>query len=271
MENKLRYNEINKGGAYMKRTLSLVLDDNNTIVLNLTPEMETKELDKFTTSAFENSEQVRVHYKARIDAFLTSHKAYIEKVEQASGKKFQGWITLLELRESRSGEVSLERVRVLYAKYVAVLPSIITYQAVLKEYQKQYNIRANIYGLRKLTSATSYIVDYIHSKKFSSSSVKNVILQWAKSGPEKASYYERLRLLIKSYEIVRKQLNLPTIDALYKKAKKPHLQFPQQEIEEEDNTTVIDGVKYRFDDIPGLEEDVLADSDYHPDGLGPRR
>lgn len=263
----------------MKRTLSLVLDDQNQIVLNLTQYMEDKDLDKFTISHFENSEQIREYYREPIAAFLKQHENYIRQVEASSGKKFSGWITLLELQEPRPGEVSLERVRVLYAKYVAILPSIIKNQAVLKEFHRQYNIRANVYGLRKLTSKTSYIVNYFYSSRFQTASVKNVILKWANSNKEESSYYERLRLLIKSYELVRKQLNLPTIDALYKQSRKPILEtsvltLPKKEAESDDSyddVVEIDGIRYRLDDIPGLESEYVRDSDVHPDGLGPRR
>lgn len=260
----------------MKRTLSLVLDDQNTIVLNLTPYMEDKDLDKFTISHFENSEQIRAYYHEQIAEFFRQHQNYIKKVEESSGKKFSGWITLLELREPRPGEVSSERVRVLYAKYVAILPSIIQHQAVLKEYHKQYNIRANIYGLRKLTNQTSYIVNYFYSHKFQTASVKNTIYTWANSHKEESAYYERLRLLIKSYEIVRKKLALPTIDALYKNYRKPKLDSSPMPLPEEkdfydDDLVEIHGIKYHLDDIPGLELEYLQDSDVHPDGLGPRK
>jgi len=256
----------------MKRTLSLSLDDQNLRVLHLTPEMDAAELDKYTITNFEDSEQIRKCYKEEITEFLSTHKSYIQKVEEVSGKKFRGWITLLETREDKPGEVSIERARVLYAKHVVALPTIISYQPVLKEFQKQYNIRANIRGIQKLTSKTSYIVEYFHSHRFKDARIKREITKWTNLNKGSFAYYERLRLLIKAYENVRRTLNLPTIETIYNNSNSK-IQPLQQKIvrEVEDDTVIIDGIRYSLDEIASLDEEVVRDSDFHRDGMGPRR
>lgn len=256
----------------MKRTLSLSLDDQNFRVLHLTPEMDAAELDKYTITNFEDSEQIRTCYQEEIAEFLSAYKSYIQKVEEVSGKKFRGWITLLETREDKPGEVSFERARVLYAKHVVALPTIISHQAVLKEFQRQYNIRAEMRNIQKLTRKTSYIVKYFEPYSFKDSHTKKVILEWANKNRGTHAYYERLRLLVKAYEIVRKKLNLPTIETIYKNSNF-HNQPLQQKIakEVEDDTFVIDGEVYSIDEIPSLDEDIVRNSPFHRDGMGPRR
>lgn len=261
----------------MQRTLSLVLNDENTIILNLTPEMEASELDKIILSNFENSEDIRTHYQKEINEFLSDHQSYIDKVEKESGKQFRGWIRLLETREIKPGEVSIEQVRILYPKHIAAIPSMIQSQATLKEYQKQYNIRANKYRLRKMTNETFYMVHYFHARNFVDKKNMKIIKDWVNSQAGTRTYYDRIRLLVKAYEIVRKQLHLPTIDNLYKYKKLetkpvPKMAIPKIPNQEEDMDEIyIDGMKYNLDEIPSLEEEVLQDSAFRQDGMGPRR
>lgn len=265
----------------MKRTLSLVLNDDNTIILNLIKEMDASELDKFILSHFEDSEDIRKYYKKQIDSFLTSHQSYVDKIEKESGKQFRGWIRLLETREIRPGEVSIEQVRILYPKHIAAVPSMIQSQATLKEYQKQYNIRANKYRLKQLTNETSHIVKYFHAKRFYDKNNLKVIKDWMNSKKNTETYFDRIRILVKAYEIVRRRLHLPTIDSLYRykqlekqtKKKETHKKdVKESSIYEDDAEMVsINGIKYTLDEIPSLEEEVLQDSLFRPDGMGPRR
>lgn len=264
----------------MKRTLSLVLDDNNTIALNLIEETEANELDKFILSHFEDSEDIRKYYKKQIDSFLSEHQSYVDTIQQASSKKFRGWIRLLEVQELRPNEVSIEQVRILYPKHIAAIPSMIQSQDTLKEYQAQYNIKANKMGLKKLTK-DSRIVHCFHSTRFKDKRNKDMITEWVNRGKGTSTYYDRIRILVKAYEIVRKKYHLPTIDNLYKYIqleKKEKKTKPVKKVstvstieEEPAEEILIDGVKYTLDDLPALDDDVVRNSQYHRDGLGPRK
>ena len=85
-------------GGNMERTLSLVLDEEGFVSLTLMQDDAIK-IDEFTTKKFEDSEQIREHFKSQIDNYLEENKRYVEAISKGRGKNFRGRIVILEPHE----------------------------------------------------------------------------------------------------------------------------------------------------------------------------
>lgn len=259
----------------MERTLSLVLDDECKISLTLMQDDAVK-IDEFTSKKFENSEQIRDYFKKQIADFLEKNKNYIDTVSKNSGRKFRGRIVVLEARENNNSIEYIEK-RVLYKKHLVAFKELVKDENTMRRFLQLERLGYNVHGFRKLISPfLSREIKYTNYRVVSQTDFLRRELK-----KDKNNFYDILRIIIKAYEIERKQRSLKTIDAISKQTKeksKKEASFfstkPTDDIEES-NFYYIDGISYHEDEIPfGLEELSVMEAEgvtlaKRPDGLGP--
>ena len=247
----------------MERTLSLVLDENCKLSLTLMKK-GANEIDDFTTKNFENSEQIREHFKDKIAEFLMENKGYIEAVSEKMGRKFRGRIVVLEVQEL-DGSISFVEKRVLYKKHLVAFNEMIKDRATMLKFLQLEKVRCNQNGLKKLIS--EYLSYEIRTANYKAKSRVKLIRKEIKRNS--TNFYDILRIIIKAYEIERKKRKLPTIESIYNMSKVvPNESFIPSRKKQE--FYLIDGFFYPIDDIPfDLEQLSRLETNYHPDGLGP--
>ena len=267
----------------MERTLSLVLDDEGKLSLTLMCD-EAVKIDEFITNRFENSDQIREHFKEQIDSFLEKNKNYLDSVSRKTGKKFRGRIVILEARENNKNIEYIEK-RVLYKKHLVAFKELVKDENTMKKFLQLENIGYNMYGFRRLISPfLSREIKYTNYKVISQTDFLRRELK-----KEKNNFYDILRLIIKAYESERKQRKLKTIDAIYKEYQnnkkssqdkstiQPDKQTSKIEcysagtgiVEENDKLyIIIDGQYIPIEEAPDLDKLNKYDTDFRPDGLG---
>ena len=257
----------------MERTLSLVLDEEDKISLTLMQDDAVK-IDEFTTKKFETSEQIREYFKKQIAAFLEENKNYIDSVSKSTGKKFRGRIVILEAKENNNSIEFIEK-RVLYKKHLIAFKELVKDENTMRRFLQLERIGYNVHGFRKLISP--FLCREIKYTNYRVVSQTDFLRRELKK--DKNNFYDILRIVIKAYEIERKQRNLKTIDAIYRQSKIQRNEKKREEqskIEiDESEFYLIDGISYHENEIPfALEElsKLEADGitfDKRPDGLGP--
>lgn len=235
----------------MERTLSLVLDEYGYKSLTL-KKGSNIEIDKFTTK-FESSEEIRKYFKKEIDEYLEKNKKYIETTYK--NKNFRGRIAIIEARE-KDGSLELNQKKVLYKKHLIAFKEIIKDKPTMKRFLALERRGVNIFGLKKLVSP--FLVKTISYSNYQVVSQVNIIKKEIKRSN---NFYDILRLILKAYEMERKERNLKTVDAIYKTDIKEEIEETKEEF------FVIDGIRYSIDDIP-FDNDQLRymDSTFIPDG-----
>ena len=138
----------------MERILSLVLDEQGFNSLTLM-KAEANEIDNFTTKKFENSEQIREHFKKKIEQFLEKSKSYVNSVAKKRGKMFRGRIIILEAKEKNSDLEFIEK-RVLYKKHLVAFKEIVKDKDTMLRFTKLEHIGYCEYSLRQLISPFLY-------------------------------------------------------------------------------------------------------------------
>ena len=256
----------------MERTFSLVLDDECKISLTLMQDDAVK-IDEFTSKKFENSEQIRDYFKKQIADFLEKNKNYIDTVSKNSGRKFRGRIVVLEARENNNSIEYIEK-RVLYKKHLVAFKELVKDENTMRRFLQLEGLGYNVHGFRKLISPfLSREIKYTNYRVVSQTDFLRRELK-----KDKNNFYDILRIIIKAYEIERKQRSLKTIDAIYKQSKTQpsKIKFEEQKSPEIDESKfyLIDGISYHEDEIPfDLDELSKMSSmdipmDRKPDGLG---
>lgn len=274
----------------MEYILALVIDKDCKVFLPL-EKKDINALDEYTSKKYRNSDEIREHYKAKIDEYLRKNQEQIDRISETTHRHYRGSIVLLKpvmTYENGYNKLSYVRKKVLYKKHVATIPMMVSHQEVMKRFLVEDKIYANEEGLTKLIAAPreSFEVHpmcyHIYANNYYKASNLQGIRSWIKSC--KNDYYRKVRLVSSAYEFVRReqldkgQRPLPTIDSLYSlyldSKKKKVNQTPKPPIVDEtieDKKYNIDGVNYYPDEIPfDLEELKRMDSEYQPDGLGPR-
>lgn len=255
----------------MQRTLSLVLDEEGFKSLTIIKD-EADEIDKFTTSKFEDSEQIREYYKDKILPYLEENKNYINEIEKSSGKKYRGRIVLLEAHDYK-GELHLLEKRVLYKKHVIAFKEIVKDQLTMKRFLELEKRGVNVFGFKKLISPFLYkeIVGHNYNKTRS-----ELIRREIKKSD---TFYDILRIVIKAYKLERKKRpHLKTIESIYKETVEKK-QVPsnlkqdnfdkQDNFEENEEYFIVNGIRYKQDDMPFDLDDLKSmDADFKLDGLG---
>ena len=204
----------------MKRTLSLVLDEECKVSLTLM-EDEISVIDEFTTK-FENSEEIRNYFQTQINDFLEKNKDFIEYVKKQTGKNYRGGIVLLNTLEKNNTELIIDREMVLYKKHLVIYPKLIK-QDIMKEYLNEDKKRAARFNVPAFT--TNYMYYRIKDNNFDTKKNIGEILYFIKS----SNFYEKIRLIFKAYEKIRKIKNYCSVDAIYKKI----LQEKEDKVKEE--------------------------------------
>lgn len=247
----------------MERTLSLVLDEEGFVSLTLMQDDAIK-IDEFTTKKFEDSEQIREHFKSQIDNYLEENKRYVEAISKGRGKNFRGRIVILEPHEHDGSLYFIEK-RVLYKKNLVAFKEMIKDKPTMQRFLQLERIGFNQYGFRKLISP--FLTREIKYTNYQVKSRVDFLRREIKRN--KNNFYDILRIISKAYEIERKNRpNLKTIEAIYKESKKTLIEPIKKDIEEKEYC-VIDGVSYPIDEIPfDLDELRYMDTDFLPDGLG---
>lgn len=266
----------------MERTLSLVLDKDGYVSLTL-EKMDNFELDRFTSKKFQNSDEIREYYKDEIDYYLAEKGDYIDYTER-NGRKNNGRIVLIETH-GNPGEIPyLKRQAVLYKKHVDsyTLNEILKNKLVIKKYIELDNTRVNE---NKVSSLVSPFLrrEVKYSSFKSQNDLKKIKSQVIKKDD---SYFERIRLIIKAYNILKREKGYKKIESIYndkiiKKQIAQKLKEEEQDLlmqitarkndkfhRENDGTIMIDGFKYSEDDIPFDLDNLPQESEYKPDGLG---
>ena len=197
----------------MERTLSLVLDEEDKISLTLMQDDAVK-IDEFTTKKFETSEQIREYFKKQIAAFLEENKNYIDSVSKSTGKKFRGRIVILEAKENNNSIEFIEK-RVLYKKHLIAFKELVKDENTMRRFLQLERIGYNVHGFRKLISP--FLCREIKYTNYRVVSQTDFLRRELKK--DKNNFYDVLRIVIKAYEIERKQRNLKTIDAIYRQSK----------------------------------------------------
>ena len=284
----------------MERTLSLILDKDGYVALPLL-KMNSFDLDKYTSTRFENSDQIRECFKDEIDYYLAEKGDYIEESERISGRKNNGRIVLIETVGEPNPYNYYKREAVLYKKHVDVgtLREIMKLVPVMKKYVELNRLRVNEAKLASLIQ-----INLI--KKTARCSFKSQMELKAASKfmlIKDDNFYERVRLLVKAYKQLKKPNGYKKIEDIYteiklEKEKQNDLKefyssLPfnkiRKEYEEEEKARIadelmlitatplerkdkrmfnIDGVNYYPGEVPfDNDELVIMDSEFKPDGI----
>lgn len=261
----IKNNAILITGDKMERTLSLVLDEEGFVSLTLMQD-EAVKIDEFTTKKFEDSEQIREHFKNQIDNYLEENKRYVEAISKGRGKNFRGRIVILEPHEHDGSLYFIEK-RVLYKKNLVAFKEMIKDKPTMQRFLQLERIGFNQYGFRKLISP--FLTREIKYTNYQVKSRVDFLRREIKRN--KNNFYDILRIISKAYETERRNRPyLKTIEAIYKESKpKPNIENVTQDNFPEKEFYTIDGVSYPVDEIPfDLDELRYMETDYLPDGLG---
>lgn len=225
----------------MEKTLSIVLDEygkkSKTLMMG-----QNFDIDKFTTK-FESSEDLREYFKDEINRYLESEKAYIN----ACKRKNNGRIVTLEIIETSYNSYYFNLKRVLYKKHLAILNELIKNRKVIQRYIWLSKTRANELGIKSLVAPA--LIRETKCSAFKSQADFNRIKDFLGFKNSKENFYEKVRLLIKAYEDVRKSdKTLPTIDTLYKEITNKYEEKKQKSLQNPDSI-FIDGKKYLVSDL----------------------
>lgn len=272
----------------MQYILSLVLDKDCQFFLSLKQFETLRQMDEFTSKNFLDSDEIRNKYQRKIEEYLSQNQEQLKKIGIATGRNFRGSIVILQ-EVKKNGKIDYIRKSIVYKKHVLLIPYMVCYQEVMKQFVKEDFVVSNETGIAKLIDFKNYqsreIKRRIYKKSYHTATNTKAIASWIKR--KKEDSYRKIRLLIKAYERIRsRQLSeqktniLPTIDSLYKtylndkKTSKEKVQVQEQPDERkmiEEEMHQFEGVKFHLDEMPFDLEDLLTmDTDFHPDGLGPK-
>lgn len=251
----------------MERSLCLILNGgkNNKMhvqeAIYLTLEtMDAKKLDEYISKNFNSSEEVRKKYAAKIDPFLEKYRSLLDRVEEETGRTFNGSIVITELGE----DLMLERKKVLYKKDIVLFREVTKQKDFVlslerRDYLNYYN------ALTKGENYSRLFVEYYGRElRFcccSDDKFKRIMGSWRNSIKESYSYYEIIRRTLKSYNIRHKEFRLDSLDVLYTKY--------LQELERRKQTRKMAEIEADIEDLESittqdrLSEDLMEHmSDY---------
>ena len=268
----------------MERTLSLVLDKFGQKSLTLM-KADNDTIDAFTTK-FESSEEIRKKFQKQIDAYLEENKGFVDAVSKDTGKTYRGSIVILEVND-KNEELNYFKRRVLYRSHMIAFEEMTKDKLTLLGFLRLEKMYVNEIGMRKLVSP--FLEKKIRFSDYRVISQTKLIAREIKKNTR--SFYDCLRLIVKSYEEERKKRpHLESIDDIYKKYKEKKQQEKAIKLKQKEekmeakidigeyiepnfhkDVTVIDGFVYDPDDMPSLDElERMLDSDIEgiiPDGF----
>jgi len=255
----------------MQRTLSLVLNEDCTKNLTLMIG-DSKEIDNFTKN-FEDSEQIREHFKEQIDEYLKQNENYLNNQTRLN----RGRIVVLEAHKV-DDHLEYVQKKVLYKKHFVAFDEIIKDKSTMQRFvciQRQY---VNETAVQR-TLVSQFVIDRIKCSNFNVPSQVNLIKRELKKD---RNYNDILRAMVKAYELEREHRELlPTIDCIYAVKKNSKKQNKKENVEslmsvqaEENDLQQLTFINGEPHDIQDIELDKINPSDdlsgLIPDGLGPR-
>lgn len=253
----------------MERYLSLVLDRDDNISLAL-EKMEARELDMYISKNFNSSEEIREKYKHLIEPYLEKYKNYLADKTHKRGR-----IVITELQE----DLTTEEKRVIYKKSLIIFHEITKNKKFIDILQDRDYIRsANDEKYKRIFSPDYGVEIKFHTQ--SPSKYNRVMGSWRNVIKDYYYYYDLIRRVLKEYEEIRlepmyKDLNLPTLDAVYSeflKEKKSKLEQKRvATLENEAELESLLGEIYLQELLNKTEEPVRykngADEDGYPGDL----
>ncbi len=165
----------------MQRYLSMVLD-NLCMVSKTLIQLDSYELDKYISSKFNNSSEVREYFYKVIDKFLIDNKSLIDSVEKRTKKHYAGQIVILSVLN----DGSMMRVKVIYKKDL---------KKIKDEYINNQELMQGFINKHKI-----YFSNYIINKTkrlLSKSDFEYTIYEWYRGIKNSKNYFEMCRDLIK--------------------------------------------------------------------------
>ena len=169
----------------MKRYLSIVLDKNCNISKTII-EDENYYLDRYISSNFNDSNEIRNKFDFVISNFLKNNIKFIEQVEKKNNKKYNGQIVILSVLD----DGTLKRIKVIYKKDLILIKN-----ELLKDQEFMRNF---IRDYKKYFS--NYIIN--KSKRYlSNTDYQYMIGEWYRNIKENINYFEICRDLLKYREI----------------------------------------------------------------------
>lgn len=109
-------------------------------------EDESYQLDKYISSNFDSSEQLRKKFDQIIKKFLQNNSNIIKKIEDKTNKRYSGQIVILSVLD----DGNLKRVKVLYKKdLIFIKKTLIKNQEVMREFIKSYKKYFSSYIINK--------------------------------------------------------------------------------------------------------------------------
>ena len=174
----------------MQRYLSIVLDYNCTISKTLLEDSKY-ELDKYISSKFNNSNDVRIFFKNKIEPFLKQNEAIITSIEEKNKKKYRGQIVILQVLEN--GEI--QRIKVIYKDDLKRI----------KEYLKNQNFM-RLFILENKRYFSPYVINKI-KRNLSKTDYERMINEWHNQVKNTVNYFDICRHLIKYKDLKSLQQN----------------------------------------------------------------
>jgi len=205
----------------MKRSLSLVLNGrksnimlmSETIYLEL-EKMDSRELDEYISKKFNSSEEIRKRYQSEINQFLQNHSSFLSRVQEETGKKYDGSIVITELQD----DLTIERKKVLYKKDIIQFNEIIKNKKFILSLES-YDYLCNQSAYRSGEKYRRIFPEY-YGKEFkfycyNEQKFKKIMGQWKTMLKKSSNYYDIIRKVLKEYQNRYKELGLDSLDVVY--------------------------------------------------------
>lgn len=164
------------------------------------PVTDSRKLDAYIMNHFNNSDEVREHFKEEIEKYLKQNEKIISEIKNRTGKNYRGSIAIIE---NKNGE--LRKLKVLYSdtceKVQELLNDIVFMQRVALEDENRKG--------KYLKLFSNYEIDSILSRNgqnYSLKEVKTILKIWKER--LKTDFYgtDKLRNILKEYEEYKKEM-----------------------------------------------------------------
>lgn len=259
----------------MERSLSLVLNGRKSSTMLLQDvtylelvTMESKELDEFISKKFNSSDEIRKKYSSVIIPFLEKNSTFLTRVENETGKKYEGSIVITEFHD----DLTIERKKVLYKRDMILFKEIIKnkkFMLVLENYDYLCSQSAYRNHEKYRRIFPEYYGKELRFHCFNDEQFRKIIGQWRTSLKQSSYYYDIVRTILKEYQSRYKELDLGSLDVIYSeylgKKKKDNIASLEQEFAYFDSLkSEYEGPKrypkiYDEDGYPGDLEDYSSD------------
>lgn len=164
------------------------------------PVTDSRKLDAYIMNHFNNSDEVREHFKEEIEKYLKQNEKIILEIKQRTGKNYRGSIAIIE---NKNGE--LRKLKVLYSdtceKVQELLNDIVFMQRLALEDENHKG--------KYLKLFSNYEIDSILSRNgqnYSLKEVKTILKIWKERLKNDFYGTDKLRNILKQYEEYKKEI-----------------------------------------------------------------